>query len=401
MKKVVLAVVSLLLTAGAIAAQTGNKTRPRIVPTPTPVPRSVPTIKDDEGPGTSERKAPVLIDDTSTKPRTIGTPPPLIVAPIEDDEVITIETNYVTLPVSVLDRQGRFIAGLQKNDFRVFEEGVEQKIEVFASVEKPFTVVLMIDTSPSTQYKIEEIRSAAISFVNQLRPNDEVMVVSFDRNYRVLTRPTNDRARLTAAIRQAQFGDGTSLYDAVNRTIENELRQVPGRKAIVLFTDGVDTTSKTSGYDSTVRKAEEADALIYPIRYDTSTQYNTRGRSRSRRGSTGSILGDILAGIITGGNVRIGGGGGAGQSPEEYARGKSYLEELASLSGGRIFEADTTYNLDAAFRSIAEELRRQYSLGYYPETVGENGTRRRIRVRVRRPNVVVRTKRSYIVGNGG
>ncbi len=105
-------------------------------------------------------------------------------------------------------------------------------------------------------------------------------------------------------------------------------------------------------------------------------------------------------GIITGsgGNVTV---SGAGQSPEEYARGREYLDELAKLTGGRMFEADTTYNLDAAFRSIAEELRRQYSLGYYPESIGENGDRRRIRVQVRRSNVVVRTKRSYIVGQGG
>ncbi len=140
----------------------------------------------------------------------------------------------------------------------------------------------MIDVSPSTQYKIDEIRNAAITFVNQLRVNDQVMVVSFDQNYRVLTRPTNSRTRLYSAIRQAQFGSGTSLYDAVNRTIDSELRQLEGRKAIVLFTDGVDTTSNRANYESTVRKAEEADALIYPIRYDTSKQYSQGGGNTTK-----------------------------------------------------------------------------------------------------------------------
>lgn len=397
MRKVLLALLSMSLLTGALLAQASNKTRPRVVKTPTPVPRDLPKIQNDSGPGTTTRKSPVLIDNTTSKPRTVATPPPLTIDK-SDEEVIEINTDFVTLPVTVLDRQGRFVPNLRQADFQVYEDGVPQRIEYFASVEKPFTVVLMIDTSPSTQYKIEEIRSAAISFVNQLRPNDQVMVVSFDRNYRILARPTTNRVMLHSAIRRAQFGDGTSLYDAVNRTIDNEIRRMDGRKAVVLFTDGVDTTSKVSGYDSTMRKAEEADALIYPIRYDTSAQYNQgRRRTGRRRGTTGSILGDIIAGIITGGGAGV---RGSGQSPEEYARGKQYLGELASLSGGRIFEADTTYNLDAAFRSIAEELRRQYSLGYYPESGGEAGTRKRIRVRVKRRNLVVRTKRSYIVGQG-
>jgi VWFA-related protein len=169
-----------------------------------------------------------------------------------------------------------------------------------------------------------------------------------------------------------------------------------------MFTDGVDTTSNSANYESTVRKAEEAEALIYPIRYDTSGQYSgggSRGGRRMPRARTGSILGDILVGIISASGGSVNRTTGAGQSAGEYAKGKSYLEELARLSGGRIFEADTTYNLDAAFRSIAEELRRQYSLGYYPEKTGNAGDRKRIRVRVKRANVVVRTKRSYIVGN--
>jgi hypothetical protein len=99
-----------------------------------------------------------------------------------------------------------------------------------------------------------------------------------------------------------------------------------------------------------------------------------------------------------GGNVNMGGGGRGGSTPADYARGKTYLETLATNSGGRAFEAKSMYNLDAAFSGIAEELRRQYSLGYYPEVVGNIGDRRQIKIRVMRPNVVVRAKTSYIVG---
>ena len=167
-----------------------------------------------------------------------------------------------------------------------------------------------------------------------------------------------------------------------------------------------DTTSKRENYETTLRTAEEADALFYPIRYDTSGQYRSgipRGGGRGGRTSGGGgLLGKILERVITGG-IRINTGGGAtgaGQSRQEYARGNEYLTDLARLTGGRKFDADTTYNLDSAFRSIAEELRRQYSLGYYPTEIGNKGARKRIKVRVRGRNLVVRTKRSYIVGEG-
>lgn len=124
---------------------------------------------------------------------------------------------------------------------------------------------------------------------------------------------------------------------------------------------------------------------------------NTGGNNRGGGNQGGGTLGKILGAIITGGTVRTGGGGSAGSSRQEYEIGKRYLEELARKSGGRSFEADTSGNLTASFSGIAEELRRQYSLGYYPEKVGKKGERRSIRVRVMRPNLVVRAKTSYVV----
>src|SRR5688500_11486690 len=100
-------------------------------------------------------------------------PPP----PPANDEVIKVTTDLVTTPVSVLDRNGRFIAGLKQKDFKIFENGVPQKITLFQSEEQPFTVVLLIDISPSTKYKMDEIHFAAVTFVNQLRAMDKVMVV--------------------------------------------------------------------------------------------------------------------------------------------------------------------------------------------------------------------------------
>ncbi|CAN5865974.1 hypothetical protein BH24ACI1_BH24ACI1_22960 [soil metagenome] len=391
MKRFVVALMSLCLLSFSILAQTERTTRPRVITAPTP--------REDSSSEPKLKRPPVMIGDTKTSSPTATPTTPSGEVVEEDNEVIKVETNLVTFPVSVLDRDGRFITGLKKEDFQIFENGVEQQIDSFATVEQPFTVILMIDVSPSTAFRIDEIHDAAITFVDQLRRDDKVVVVSFDEKFRVLSPATNNRSVLQNAIRKAQFGDGTSLYDAVDNVINRELPRIEGRKAVVLFTDGVDTTSRRADYQSTVRATEEINALFYPIRYDTSVEMANRNGGtnypQGRRSGSGGVVADILAGILGGGNVQIG-GGSAGGSREDYEKGKRYLEELARNSGGRKFEANN--DLSAAFSGIAEELRRQYSLGYYPETVGQKGERKKIRVRVKRPNLVVRAKDSYIVG---
>ena len=381
---------ALVLMLGTLAlaafSQTTSSTRPRVAPTPTS-----PKILNDETPISVPSGPPVLMGG-SKQPGAKSTATP----PGDDGEVIKVETNLVTMPVSVLDRDGRFIAGLQQRDFKIFEDGVEQKVDYFQSVEQSFTVILLIDVSPSTQFKIDEIQNAAITFVNQLRAGDRVMVISFDENVHVLSPVTNNRNQLRNAIMEARFGDGTSLYEAVDYAIDEQLRQIDGRKAVVLFTDGVDTTSRRASYDSTLRATEEVDALFYTIRYDTSGDMSG-GNNYPSPPRRQSGWGDILGSIIMGGNINIGRSPG-GASSAEYARGRQYLETLAQNSGGREFEAQSMYNVDSAFSGIAEELRRQYSLGYYPENVGKLGDRKQIKIRVLRPGVVVRAKNSYIVG---
>lgn len=388
MKKFLLALFVLGIVVFSAAAQTGERTtRPRVVPTPTPLPPASGTENN-----LPEGRRPPVLGQRSTPP-TRETVESKTEEPNPETDVIRVETNLVTMPVSVLDRDGRFIGGLRQKDFRIFENGVEQPVGFFQSVEQPFTVILMLDVSPSTAFKIDEIQDAAISFVRQLRPDDRVMVISFDSDVRILSRPTSNRMQLEDAIRRARIGDGTSLYEAVDQVLNREFRNITGRKAVVLFTDGVDTTSRRADSHSTLEDAEETDSLIYPIRYNTLRDFSGRYPGRSPSG-WGGILGQILLG----GGVSVGRGGAAGTSSSEYDKGLRYLEELALKSGGRKFEADTVGNLDAAFSGIAEELRRQYSLGYYPEKAGTPGERRQIKVRVMRPDVVVRAKTSYIFG---
>ena len=404
MKRLALSIVIAGFASVAAFAQGDRSARPRVATTPTP---KAPVIQNDTVRPTGERRPPVFATPNGGRPSASPTPIPggTNSDVIDSDEEIKVETNLVTMPVSVLDRDGRFVSGLAQRDFEIFENGVKQKIEYFQSVEQPFTVVLLIDVSPSTQFRIDEIQNAAIAFVDQLRPNDKVMVIAFDESVHVLSQATNNRAQLRSAIRMAEFGDGTSLYEAVDDALNRQLAMIQGRKAVVLFTDGVDTTSRRANYQSTVADSEETEALIYPIRFNTQRQFGGYGGGggmgypsprRSRRGGFGDLIGIILGGQIPPGMG--GGGGSAGSSPHEYEKGRQYLEELAVKSGGRKFEADTTYDLNTAFAGIAEELRRQYSVGYYPETIGQKGERRQIKVRVMRPNLVVRAKNSYIVG---
>jgi Ca-activated chloride channel homolog len=260
-------------------------------------------------------------------------------------------------------------------------------------------MILLIDVSPSTAFRIDEIQNAAISFTNRLRQNDKVMVISFDRNTHVLCEPTNNRAVIQNAIQQAKFGDGTGLYDAVDFSIK-KLQNAEGRKAIVMFTDGVDTQSRRSNYDDSVHNAEEADTTIYAVRYDTYNDNRARTGGTRNGGNTknsGGILGAIVVGILGGGNVQIGSGNN-GTSKQDYDKGRMYLEDLANGTGGRSLLAGTYTNLESSFANIADELRQQYSVGYYPTVEGTQGQRKQVKVRVNRPNLVVRSRTSYIVG---
>lgn len=307
-------------------------------------------------------------DETPAKP--LDPPPPLVV---DDDKVLKIETNLVTLPVSVLDEKGRFISDLKADDFQVYEDGVKQDIEFFRSVEQPFTVVLLLDLSPSTKYKINEIQDAAISFVDQLRKDDQIVVITFSRDVKVISRQKSNYHRFRRAIREAKFGDGTSLYQAVSFALNEELKKIEGRKALVIFSDGVDTSSKGASYNGTIAEAEALDSLVYPI------WYNTFQQGKATKNSAGQLVYPV------------------GASPEENKRGRQYLDDLTKYAGGKLYEANDIKNLNFAFRSIAEELRKQYYIGYYPQLEGKLGQRKKINVRVRRPRLTIRSKNSYRV----
>jgi von Willebrand factor type A domain len=198
-------------------------------------------------------------------------PPPVEEVPAEpsqDLDTLKTETNLVGVPVIATDRAGIYVPDLAREEFTITEDGVKHDVAFFATVSAPFHVVLMLDTSASTQEKLRLIREAAKAFVEQLQPADRVKVISFDQVVRDLNEFSNDRWLLRAAINKTKSGEGTKLYDAVEMAL-NAVRPITGRKAIVLFTDGVDWHSDNATFEATLRRLDEEGVLIYPIRYDT------------------------------------------------------------------------------------------------------------------------------------
>lgn len=354
--------------------QKANKRPPQVSPSPTPTP--------------ANNKASETVIEQDAPAQT-------------DDEVLRVNTELVTIPVKISDRRGRFIGGLTKDDFQVFEDNAPQEITYFSNEQQPFTVALVLDMSYSATFKIAEIQQAAMAFITQLRENDKVMIVSFDEEVHLLCQPTTDRKVMQTAIRSTKIASGTSLYEAVDLVINDKFRKINGRKAVVLFTDGVDTTSRKAHDLNNLSDALELDALIYPIQYDT---FNDVQAIKNRP----VIVPPTQPGPVPTQNkspfpfpIPTGGVGtpsSQGTSVEDYRKADEYLNQMADRTGGRLYKANTASNLALAFSYIAAELREYYSLGYYPNDNAKVGKKRKIKVRTTQTGLVVRARDGYIVG---
>ncbi len=197
----------------------------------------------------------------------------------QDVETLKIDTNLVTVPVIASSRTGNYIADLTKEEFKLSEDGVPQQISFLATVNAPFSLVLMLDTSDSTQEKLPQIQRAAMAFLDQLGPQDKVKVVAFNGELSDLTDFTNNKAVLRSAIAQVKTGHDTRVYDALQLAL-NQLRPIQTRKAIVIFTDGMDWHSEESTFESTLRDLDESGVIVYPIRFDTRADTERQARQQ-------------------------------------------------------------------------------------------------------------------------
>ena len=314
-------------------------------------------------------------------------------------ETLKVDTTLVSVPVIVSDRQGRYVGDLQEKDFSLFQDGNKQPISFFAATEEPFNVALLLDTSHSTFAVINDIKHAAKDFVKRLRAQDRAMIVTFDHEIRVLTELTSDHHSLEKAIESAEIGEraGTVLRDAIDNVIEKNLKPIKGRKAIVLLTDGKDHGSYISERDLLDQTAE-AEVLIYPIFFQNFPPMAQNRAPRMGRGGFGGIGMGRRGGIMLPRAPRPN-----QERKREERRQKieqrnesviDYLVELAEGSAGRFYRSDVS-DLKKTFAQIADELRHQYRLGFYPPDEADAGKLHTLKVAVAKSDVVVRARRNY------
>ena len=358
----------------------------------------------------------------------------------DDRYTLSVDVDLVNVNVVVTDAAGRYLTWLTKENFRIYEDRVEQRITHFSPVDAPFSVGLLLDTSYSTVNRLAQIQDEAVRFIDQIHADDEVLVISFDDDVHLDSDFTSSKQSTEGAIKRTRTGGSTQLYEAVYLALQQKLRHRPDRRAMVLFTDGVDTASPTSTRSETIELAKEADTLIYPIFFDT--RYDSDLMSRNPRpplgrgggtigvptgggtvglpsggGTIGLPTGGVTIGLPTG-RGRVGlpvpsrrptsrrlpapGRGprspasvGLGRSDADYQRGREYLQELAEVTGGTLYVSEGLRNLGDAFQKIAAELSSQYSLAYSPTNKKKDGSFRRIKIVTDLHDVIVRAKQGY------
>lgn len=308
----------------------------------------------------------------------------------QSDKPIKVQTTLVSVPVIVSDRAGRYISGLKLADFKLFQDRIEQRISIFDAEEEPLNIAFLLDTSRSTSQVLDDIKKDAGNFLKELRPRDRAMVVSFDYDVHLLRALTSDRKAVEQAIKGASIGErvGTALRDAVAEVIMRQFKRVDGRKAIILLTDGKDHGSRISE-EALFDEATESGAMIYSVFFETGFLRRDRfdrnpfpGRGWGRRNQFPP-------------NERPRGDSRRGRGVEiRNEDAANFLTQLSEVSAGRFYTSKVS-DLKETFKLIAEELRHQYRLGFYPDVSKADGQRHTLRVEVNAADAVVRARRSY------
>jgi Ca-activated chloride channel family protein len=273
----------------------------------------------------------------------------------QDDDVVRVSTDLVVLNVTVVDVNGKFVSGLRRADFRVVEDGTDQKTSAFSAEQTPFAAAILLDTSGSMENRMRMARSAAIRFLNGLREEDVAAVYSFDTKVEQWSDYSPGRD-LPARVFGLQTRTLTALNDAVVRAADDLAKREEKRRAIVVLSDGGENFS-TASADKALDRAAVAGATIYGVNMS----------------ATG---------------------------PRRDLAGAAILRRLADKSGGRYIDQPGGQELRDAFGTIAEELGHQYTIAYRPTNRAKDGKWRAIDVKLSQPNVTVRTRKGYRAPKG-
>lgn len=318
--------------------------------------------------------------------------PPETKEPEQDPEILKIKTRQVTVPVIITDGFGRFINGLKKSEFTIQEDGTEQSIDDFNDERSPFNVALLIDLSLSTRNKLNDIKRTAIDFVRLLQPRDKVLVVAFNEKVRFIGDFTGEQKVLEKQIKELKSSYLTSVYDAIDQTINDRLLKVDGRKAIVVLSDGVDTGSKRATYDSVLDLITRTGIVTYTIRYETR---NDGGMKNIKPEDLPNLKSPFINRFTN--FMQQPSGTYEKQRPKDRdLRGIEFLQQLADRSGARYLRSESAIGTALALSLVADELRNQYTLTYDPTNKVEDGKFRQIDVSLKRRDLLVRARQGYI-----
>lgn len=272
------------------------------------------------------------------------------------------DTRIVPVFATVTDAQGRLVPGLERQEFTILDDGRPQDITYFLNEVQPFTVVVMLDYSASMTANLDRLKAAAEQFVLRMLPADKGQVGAFSDKIQFSGTFTNDRDDLIFALDDLQFGNPTRLYDAIDASIDM-LKDVEGRRVVLVFTDGDDTASRV-GMGRVLDRAVKDEVMVYAIGLESEIFNGQRiVRTRPDRG----------------------------------------LRRLAEETGGGYFELKKTDDLAPTFTKVAQELHSQYALGFAPATL--DGKEHKLVVRMKQPGMNARARRTYIaspdrLGNG-
>jgi Ca-activated chloride channel homolog len=326
-------------------------------------------------------------------------------------EVLRVDTDLVSVEVAVTSRAGtRNAAGLKAEDFVIYEDGVRQKVSNFSATDVPFNLVLLIDTSGSAREEVDLMRKAALRFLDELRPQDRVALIEFNDKISLLQDLTDDRRSVEKALSRLKPGRGTAFYDTLELTLEEVLKSVAGRKAVVALTDGVDSYGAGT-YNELLPLVERAQASFYFLEVDTEARTEAgmmRDCNDERRFQfSEKQLKKYLQEYASGAD--------AAQYADHcdlsrlermqinrrlYESARRELRELAEKTGGRVYPVRQLHQLEPAYAQIAAELRTQYSLGYYPTNERRDGKWRTLRVEVKRAGLEAKAKPGYRAPKG-
>ena len=233
--------------------------------------------------------------------------------------------------------------------------------------------------SDSAKMSLAEMRKAASAFIDKLEPRDKALIVAFDKNIHRVIGATSDRDMLKLGLLGISNGGGTALYDVVDNVTHTSFQNVSGRKAVILLTDGIDTSSTKATFETSVSTVGESNIAVFPIQYEPenlTTKTVSPGTYREGLAIYTTPSGESIS--------------------SAYQRGTRYLRLLSDSSGGRFQFADSTKKLQAAFEQIAAELRQQYYLGIYPEKPASKREKRKLKVTVDASGAKIESRESYI-----